>query len=381
MLKFFYNNFWEIGKERVRKTSIFFKFIFPLFLINISFFLKSENINFSKDSFLKEDISDKNIKSENIIEQKKIYVVSERWDTFKDCDTGHWEDIYEPFCRLKIALNKYKLIWTPSVKNLNDAALIILFDIPGPQDGKDFLKNYPKNKLVLFMWEPPLGKWENFVTTYRDYCSRVYTWDQTLVDNVKYYQFFYPVYRLMIDDVWEFEKKKLCTLISSDWSSSFPNELYSKRYEVIQFFEQLDTKDFEFYGKRWDKSKFKYYKGSVPTKLEVLKQYKFCICYENTKDLQGYVTEKIFDCFEAGCVPVYWGAKNITTYIPKDCFIDRRDFVSNSELYGFIKRMTKEDYLAYLENIRKFLNSDVAKLFSIEHFINIWKGLFKDYEI
>lgn len=39
------------------------------------------------------------------------------------------------------------------------------------------------------------------------------------------------------------------------------------------------------------------YKGKVQEKQSVLKKTKFSICYENVSDLQGYITEKIFDSF------------------------------------------------------------------------------------
>ena len=42
-------------------------------------------------------------------------------------------------------------------------------------------------------------------------------------------------------------------------------------------------------------------------KVAYLKQYKYNICPENTNAV-GYVTEKLFESIEAGCVPVYWGA-------------------------------------------------------------------------
>ena len=32
-------------------------------------------------------------------------------------------------------------------------------------------------------------------------------------------------------------------------------------------------------------------------KIAVLKKYKFCICFENTTHLNGYITEKIQNCF------------------------------------------------------------------------------------
>ena len=44
----------------------------------------------------------------------------------------------------------------------------------------------------------------------------------------------------------------------------------------------------------------------IPSKLEVFKAYRFALCFEN--DLYpGYVTEKVFDAWTAGTLPIYWG--------------------------------------------------------------------------
>jgi len=44
-------------------------------------------------------------------------------------------------------------------------------------------------------------------------------------------------------------------------------------------------------------------------KRDFISQYKFNICPENS-DEPGYVTEKLFQAIEAGCIPIYWGAGN-----------------------------------------------------------------------
>ena len=44
-------------------------------------------------------------------------------------------------------------------------------------------------------------------------------------------------------------------------------------------------------------------------KLEYLHQFKFNLCPENSNN-EGYVTEKIFDALNAGCIPIYWGSNN-----------------------------------------------------------------------
>jgi len=110
------------------------------------------------------------------------------------------------------------------------------------------------------------------------------------------------------------------------------------------------------------------YRGKLTSKKETLERYQFAICYENARDIPGYITEKIFDCFFAGCVPIYWGANNITKHIPKECFIDKREFNTYEDLYQYIKNMSDEIFLNYLENIEKYLNSDNSHLFSSKYF-------------
>ena len=151
--------------------------------------------------------------------------------------------------------------------------------------------------------------------------------------------------------------------------------------------------DFDLYGIGWDEykftgpriirvlnkikpltkllaPKFPSYQGVVNEKKLTLEKYKFCICYENARDIPGYITEKIFDCFIAGCVPIYWGANNIDKYIPRNCFIDKRKFDDYEALHQFINNMKDCDYSHYLENIEDFLNSKSINQFSVKYFAN-----------
>lgn len=45
-------------------------------------------------------------------------------------------------------------------------------------------------------------------------------------------------------------------------------------------------------------------------------------------------------------------------YVPKECFIDFRDFNNYVELYKFIKNMSDIEYLKYLTNIEQYLKSE-----------------------
>ncbi len=221
----------------------------------------------------------------------------------------------------------------------------------------------PRDKMVLFTWEPPTTQGKMYERL--DEFGKVFTWDDDLVDGKKFFKFYYPVLRQR-GEVVPFEKKKFCTMIARRLSSSHPKQLYKERENTIRFFEKKRG-EFDLYGMYWEKRKFKNWRGPVDDKMAVLKNYKFSICYENMGDVKGYITEKIFDCFGAGVVPVYWGASNVTDYIPGDCFIDRRKFKDNEEMYRFLKGMKKEEYEGYLERAGAFLKSEKARLFTAEN--------------
>lgn len=87
-------------------------------------------------------------------------------------------------------------------------------------------------------------------------------------------------------------------------------------------------------------------------------------------NIKGYITEKIFDCFFANCVPIYWGASNVTDYIPENTFIDYRKFRNINKVVNYIENMKEEEYNIYLNNIHNFLKSDsFHNNFSVEGWI------------
>jgi hypothetical protein len=220
------------------------------------------------------------------------------------------------------------------------------------------LVKFPKEKLIFFLWEP-----EKLPLSYYDRFSQVYTWDDELVDNVKFFKLYYPNMVSMLDQIPPFEEKKFCTMIVRNWTR--------ERRNILKSFAKFNAPDFDVYGAP-SKTSYdrKLYRGTIPgnpnsdEKISTLKNYRFCICFENSYNLAGYISEKIFSCFTAGCVPIYYGAPNIEKYVPKNCYIDYREFSSDRQLYSFLQTMTKEMYEKYLQNIRIFLDSDQARLFT-----------------
>lgn len=251
-------------------------------------------------------------------------------------------------------------------RSANDPNLkkIIVFD-PTYGNGPNVFPTLPKEKLVLFVWEPVILP-SHIYETY----SRVYTWDDTLVDNVKFFRFNYPYLMPNKENPIPFNKRKMCTLVVGNWTK--------ERLNVVNFFDKNHPQDLECYGRFPPGLKNSFmHKGHIAglhsgeEKIRTLQNYRFCICFENTVGLQGYITEKIFSCFAAGCIPIYWGPSNIENYIPKSCFIDYRDFSSVAELYDFISSMSKERHQKYINAIKHYLQSENAKIFSPEYFENL----------
>jgi hypothetical protein len=324
--------------------------------------------------------------------KKVVYFIQGHWENFffdqssKEMAREHGYNL-EPLFKLhkvaaeagydlRVAARDPSTLTDITGKPIEDFEYIIVFDIFGNQ--LSYLPTYPKEKLILIAWEPPTVKPENYYSANHALFSKVYTWNDDLVDNKKFFKIFYPALLPMIPDPVDFDlKKNLSTLIASNMESmglSEPNELYSERNRLINFYETYHGDDFDLYGKWWT-SIHTTYKGPISSKVDVLKNYKFYFAYENTRAIPGYVSEKIFDSFQAGTIPIYLGAPNITKYVPKNCFISREAFDNDEELYQFLKNMPKEQYQAYIKNIQAFLISEQAQLFSPDNFVKIMMDL------
>eukprot|EP01097_Dermamoeba_algensis_P011952 TRINITY_DN944_c0_g1_i2.p2 TRINITY_DN944_c0_g1~~TRINITY_DN944_c0_g1_i2.p2 ORF type:complete len:256 (-),score=66.02 TRINITY_DN944_c0_g1_i2:546-1313(-) len=89
---------------------------------------------------------------------------------------------------------------------------------------------------------------------------------------------------------------------------------------------------------------------SMKNKIEIFKQYKFVIAFENS-EVEDYVSEKIMNVLQAGAVPIYQGAPNIHEWMPSsDSFILASDFPSAKELAEYINRLDQntEEYNKHL---------------------------------
>ena len=98
------------------------------------------------------------------------------------------------------------------------------------------------------------------------------------------------------------------------------------------------------------------------SKTEIYSKYDFAFCAENMR-MSGYITEKIFDAFFCGCIPIYWGAPDISDYIPTDCFVDMDKCGGPDKAIDHCLAMPIEDRTAYRQAIKRFLASSAFDCF------------------
>ena len=119
---------------------------------------------------------------------------------------------------------------------------------------------------------------------------------------------------------------------------TFFNNPVSNRLQTYQKLNEY--KEVDGYGDYFDNGFFPW----EEKKLEILKNYKFCICFEN-KVREGYHTEKLYHAKLAGAIPIYWGHASASNDFNPNCFLNLNDFDSVDALVERVKEIDSDDSL------------------------------------
>lgn len=146
--------------------------------------------------------------------------------------------------------------------------------------------------------------------------------------------------------------------------SRYPN----RQYLVKEFMKYISVDSYgrDLNNKDWPKN------ISKKNKVELVKNYKFCIAIENSVITwkngtkyeaphinDDYVTEKLTDCLVAGSIPIYFGPHNIDLFLPHPTsIINFRDYNSIKSLTDYIRIVMNnttliEYHLQWHKNISK----------------------------
>jgi alpha(1,3/1,4) fucosyltransferase len=337
----------------------------------------------------------------NGIEGKKFF---EKFNLYKKKKIKDYYNINDIFLATEkiysFALKKkIQLVFLDEVKNLEEVDLFIFFDMPNFENELiKKIKKY-KKKAILLMIEGKDIYPRNFKREYHKYFKFIFTWNDNLVNNKKYFKFYWGVknsyyYKTLV------HKNKLLCMINSNRIINYEKTMYSLRLNIIKWLDKNYLNNFDLYGFGWNKRffyskfklirlinrisfitnffgyRFKCYKGTIKPmlkdKIHVLRKYKFSIVIENSLGPDGWITEKIFHCFFSSTVPIYLGPENIKKYIPSKCFVNIRNFKKIEDAINFAKNMSDVQYQEYINNINEFLKSKKYQKFDIDYNMDIF---------
>lgn len=142
-----------------------------------------------------------------------------------------------------------------------------------------------------------------------------------------------------------FQDKKFCLL-------TYEKILTSDKKDVLNTFSKIGKVD------TLDISNKTLY--DLPKLVSVYSQYKFVICFENSKT-DGYVTEKIFNVFLSGAIPIYDGAPNIGDYIHLNSvllfdehILKKVKLLMNEEIYNNVVKKERVKKLEWNYPLKKY---------------------------
>jgi hypothetical protein len=277
---------------------------------------------------------------------------------------------------------------------------------------------------AIYLLEPPIGVVPPQQDLYHNLgllaqrFRRVYTTSpldairrfMDVPEQIELHRFCYPQpLNNVIPELWERKDRKFLAMINSYNYSPLPaGEFYSERIKALRYFARRG--EIDLFGYRWDmalqRSPLQWMRsllscvkqcdgvhflraidlwrsakairsvlhpGCRGDKYKTMAGYRFAICYESM-GIEGFITEKIFDCFFAGTIPIYLGAPDITDYIPAECFVDMRTFGDYSELRRYLKSLSHSDCEKLRREARDYLGSPNYRRFSKECFASQFIG-------
>ncbi len=312
------------------------------------------------------------------------------------------------FRLLKERLKLYGVeINTQDITRPSEALFTICLDvIPETVDERNFF---------LIVTEPPTYTPDAWKTENHKKFRKVFIHDYTYeTEDPSTYRFVnYPIDfddtpDLPIPTKEEFESRNFACLINGSITKpqrgGIFGSLLPERYRIIEWYSVQHPEKLHFYGRGIQRKMYamsfrglgllkkvlpdfllialsrivqrrivKVYKGEIKPleKIQQLSQYKFNFCLENTSFINGYITEKLFDCFYSKTIPIYCGAPNIKEVVPEGSYILYSNFSSQESLYDYLLGFSYADAAKMFRCQQEFLGSQQGAKLSSENYCNI----------
>ncbi|MBP3500470.1 MAG: hypothetical protein J6J97_10320 [Akkermansia sp.] len=143
-------------------------------------------------------------------------------------------------------------------------------------------------------------------------------------------------------------RRKFCSFLYSQENRGNGSILRKKFCQMLMQYQHVDSPGAVLHNVDIPELKERNADDWNVSKIQWLSGYKFNIAFENSYS-EGYVTEKLMDCFYANTVPIYWGGIRSLPF-PKEAMICVNDFESFDDAIERIREVDQNDemYLSML---------------------------------
>ncbi|MCB0337170.1 MAG: hypothetical protein KDD62_12720, partial [Bdellovibrionales bacterium] len=254
-----------------------------------------------------------------------------------------------------------------------------------------YTSNIPKEACLLLNYENPVAyhyrKWR-FESEILDKFAYVFSSAAHFCDGKKF--FWIPAWNFVNDFETNKTIRALECLPSPKSSFLVVNpiltglDVHRRRLEIISEFV-AHRRSFDIFGHQsmlehpltqaWKAC----YRGALPfapqpyrfeKKLDVFRSYKFTLVIENTF-IDGYLSEKLAEPLAVLSVPVYFGAPDISRFMPElfeAGVINGHRFNSTAALIRYLEELSDEEY----ESRQRCIESHRSDYFALTSRYNIW---------
>jgi hypothetical protein len=233
-----------------------------------------------------------------------------------------------------------------------------------------YLIKYPSKKFLIYTHEPRyntffIQKTKKFLcfpsihifNAYTGMYSNNYQYESSIRQSLEF---------LNETNFPNFQNKKIVTLMTcGNNKRKYSLKRNGKEIDLIYLRTQIALQGYkenkvDIYGKGWQKSialENSRLKGWVERKFEILPNYHFNLCFENT-NTDYYCTEKIWQSIQGKCLPIYYGQGNkIYEDFPKKSFLDYCDFKNPQEMFEYIEKMDVKEFRERMNLCIKVFNN------------------------
>jgi len=244
------------------------------------------------------------------------------------------------------------------------------------------VEKYPKIAFNIFKWDRTpndkihgkkyLFPTEGYITIPQNYQKEyIIQYDKFITHNSKFYNMHKHEYNMILipapmntnnyfelNNFISYDKKiKGICMLNTIYHTGQEGDIIYLREKIIIDLDCEPNLIKHTYGKKsWGNE---HYQGNIPyiynhtENLKIINKYLFYICFEAIyHELWSwdYVTERLFNAFKAKTVPIYYGCYNIEQKVPKNLYIDYREFnFDNKKLANYLLTFPKEKYIDMTE--------------------------------